>query len=109
MSDPRLPDDWDSYHRTCVSCGERYHASEGACECEADQEEGGAYEVVVINPEGPGRVLEAFDELDAAYDWADSVAHDYPLGVAVHDTEDDTYDCEGEGEFLPAGDCWTSS
>jgi len=29
-----VPDDWHSYWETCSRCGNRYHASEGGCECE---------------------------------------------------------------------------
>jgi ribosomal protein L37E len=28
-----LPDDWDSYYTTCPRCGQRYHKSEGGCDC----------------------------------------------------------------------------
>lgn len=39
MGDPRLPDDWASYNRTCPQ-GHRYHLSEGGCgDCEADYED----------------------------------------------------------------------
>ena len=40
------PDDWPDYFVTCPSCKRRYHASEGGCECEADQED--------IYPSEPG-------------------------------------------------------
>lgn len=33
------PDDWDNYYRTCSNCGRTWHASEGGCECEFDDEE----------------------------------------------------------------------
>ena len=33
-----VPDDWNSYHRTCSFCSQSYHASEGSCDCEPDIE-----------------------------------------------------------------------
>jgi len=34
-----VPDDWNSYYRNCGSCGTRYHASEGGCECETRRDD----------------------------------------------------------------------
>ena len=31
-----LPDDWNHYYRNCSLCGNRYHASEGGCNCTSD-------------------------------------------------------------------------
>jgi hypothetical protein len=35
-----LPDDWDCYWRTCGRCGQEYHASEGGCDCEPEDDDG---------------------------------------------------------------------
>jgi hypothetical protein len=29
-----VPDDWGCYYRWCERCGERYHLSEGGCDCD---------------------------------------------------------------------------
>lgn len=28
-----VPDDWDQYYHNCSLCGQRYHASDGGCDC----------------------------------------------------------------------------
>ena len=33
-----VPDDWNSYFRKCSLCGDRYHLSDGGCDCTADLE-----------------------------------------------------------------------
>ena len=34
-----VPDDWNTYYRTCCHCGGRYHASEGGCSCYEERAE----------------------------------------------------------------------
>ena len=31
-----VPDDWNRYYYTCSLCGQKYHASEGGCQCASD-------------------------------------------------------------------------
>ena len=33
-----LPDDWNSFYEYCPECGEKYHVSEGGCDCEPKDE-----------------------------------------------------------------------
>jgi len=33
MSYNNVPDDWNQYWTTCPKCREKYHLSEGGCEC----------------------------------------------------------------------------
>jgi len=41
------PDDWNEYYTNCAACGTRYHASEGGCDCSADDEPTGSRVPVV--------------------------------------------------------------
>lgn len=34
-----VPDDWNSYWTTCANCGNRYHMSEGGCDCYVEEAE----------------------------------------------------------------------
>lgn len=43
-----LPDDWGCYYRTCDRCGTRYHASEGGCECEDEEEEESVFTTKIV-------------------------------------------------------------
>ena len=33
-----VPDDWNSYYRRCSLCGDKYHLSDGGCDCTSDLE-----------------------------------------------------------------------
>lgn len=71
-------------------------------------EEDATYTVVVIEPGGPGKTLGAWERLDEVHDWLErtGAAYQYSLGVAIYNAEEDVYDCEGKGEFLPEKECW---
>jgi len=74
------------------------------------REEGAlGYLVVVIDPHGPGRALGGiWETLEEVQDWLEETgeAYEHSLGVAIHDITNDTYDCDGLGEFSPVSECW---
>lgn len=39
MSFYNVPDDWGAYYALCDACGQRFHLSEGECNCQAQRKE----------------------------------------------------------------------